>query len=63
MAGFKEYAIAHKLSEWKMAEPGIEPLVLARALVAAGVEDFTDLESMVLKACKAFDGLGPSERK
>ena len=45
-----------------MAEPRIEPLVLARALVAAGV-DFADLDSMVLGACKAFDGLGPNERK
>lgn len=39
MAGFKEYAIAHKLNEWKMAEPGIEPLALATALVVASIEE------------------------
>jgi hypothetical protein len=63
MSSFKVYAIAHKLKGWGMIEPGTVPLALAKALVAAGVEEFDDLDSIAMGTCPAFGTLGPKERK
>ena len=46
-----------------MIEPGTVPLALAKALVAAGVEEFDDLDSIAMGTCPAFGTLGPKERK